>query len=104
MQRLHASIPYDSQRLRAWCQRWHLRELAFFGSVLRPDFHADSDIDVLIEVDPQSPISLFDLADMERELRLLFGRPVHVAEKAGLNPWIGPDILAQRQIAYVPLQ
>jgi uncharacterized protein len=30
------------------CERWHISELALFGSVLREDFHSDSDIDLLV--------------------------------------------------------
>jgi predicted nucleotidyltransferase len=35
-----------------FCKRYHIAKLSLFGSVLREDFHADSDIDVLVEFEP----------------------------------------------------
>jgi hypothetical protein len=42
----HLSI--DREAVSAFCQRHHIARLALFGSVLRDDFRADSDVDVLI--------------------------------------------------------
>ncbi len=44
---LGINIPTD--RIVDFCHRHHIQKLALFGSVLREDFHADSDIDVLVE-------------------------------------------------------
>lgn len=38
--------------IEAFCQRWQISELALFGSVLREDFRPDSDVDVLVELQP----------------------------------------------------
>ena len=40
------------------CRRYHVRELALFGSILRDDFRSDSDIDVLVEFEPGAHIGL----------------------------------------------
>ncbi len=37
-----------------FCQRWHIRELALFGSALRSDFGPDSDVDVLVTFSPKA--------------------------------------------------
>jgi predicted nucleotidyltransferase len=41
---------YDAARdaIAAFCRRWGVAAFALFGSVLRPDFRDDSDIDVLL--------------------------------------------------------
>ena len=92
-------IPTDE--LRAFCQRWKIREFALFGSVLRDDFRPDSDVDVLVEFATDHGWSLYDVVDMEDELRALFGRPVDLVMKGGLkNPIRRREILRTRQVVY----
>ncbi|MDE0177796.1 MAG: nucleotidyltransferase domain-containing protein [Gammaproteobacteria bacterium] len=69
---LHISIPRD--RLAAFCTRWRITEVALFGSVLRDDFDPESDIDVLVSFDAGARHTLWDLAEMERELSSTLGR------------------------------
>ena len=45
-------ISIDRTSLVALCRRHHIRRLSLFGSVLRPDFRPDSDVDVLVEFEP----------------------------------------------------
>ena len=54
-----------------FCQRWHIRNLALFGSALRDDFHADSDLDLLVTFDDDAAWSLFDHVQMEWALSAL---------------------------------
>ena len=51
----------------------HIDRLALFGSVLREDFTPNSDIDVLVEFDPDHIPGLITLAGMEIELSELIG-------------------------------
>ena len=44
------SIPKDE--IAEFCQRCHIRRLSLFGSVIRDDFGPDSDVDVLVELEP----------------------------------------------------
>ena len=46
MATLALSLPEDA--IREFCRRWKISEMALFGSVLRPDFRPDSDVDVLV--------------------------------------------------------
>jgi uncharacterized protein len=72
-----------------------------FGSVLRDDFRPDSDIDVLVSIDPKAPIGLFELIDMKLELETMFKRPVDLVEKEGLrNPYRRQEILRTAQVVY----
>ena len=70
---MSAQIPIDREKIAAFCRRHHIRKLALFGSVLRDDFRPDSDVDVLVEFDPDHVPSFFRLFDMERELSGLVG-------------------------------
>jgi uncharacterized protein len=67
------------------CQRWRIRELALFGSVLRPDFRPDSDIDLLVTFAPDAAWSGWDLVTIEADLTRLFGRKVDLVERAAVE-------------------
>jgi predicted nucleotidyltransferase len=70
--RLSITLPTDA--IEAFCQRWHITEMALFGSVLRDDFGPESDIDVLVTFTPDYQRSLEDVMAMQEELEALFGR------------------------------
>ncbi len=67
------SIPYDE--IAAFCERHHIRKLSLFGSVLRDDFHLDSDVDVLVEFE-EGHTPGWNITSMENEISDLFGRKV----------------------------
>jgi predicted nucleotidyltransferase len=69
----------------AFCQRWGVVEFALFGSALRDDFAADSDVDVLVSFGDEVRRSLFDLATMTDELEALFGREVDLLTRKGVE-------------------
>lgn len=64
-----------------------------FGSVARGDDHHDSDIDLLVEVEPGR--SLLDVIGLEQELAELLGRRVEVLTVGGLSPYLQQRILAE---------
>jgi predicted nucleotidyltransferase len=80
------NISIDQEKIQAFCRRWHISELALFGSVLREDFRPDSDVDVLLRFAPDSPYSiLFNHTEMEEELRQMIGRNVDLVSKQGVE-------------------
>ena len=84
-----------------FCKRWSITEFSVFGSVLREDFRPDSDIDVLVSIDPKAQIGLIELIDMKLELEKMFKRPVDLIEKEGLrNPYRRQEILSTAQVVY----
>ena len=94
-------IEIPRERIIEFCRNWRITEFALFGSVLRPDFRPDSDIDVLITFDPQAPWSLWDLDDLSDELGRLLGRKVDVVSKRALkNPFRRHEILTTRRVIY----
>jgi predicted nucleotidyltransferase len=94
-------IPH--KRIAAFCQRWSITEFSLFGSALRDDFRPDSDVDVLVSIDPKAKnIGLFEIIDMKLELETMFKRPVDLVEKEGLrNPYRRKEILRTAQVIYV---
>jgi predicted nucleotidyltransferase len=87
--------------LGSFCGKWKIKELALFGSVLRSDFGADSDIDLLTTFSAEANWSLFDLARMRNELSVLWGREVDIVQPNGLkNPLRRDEILSTRKVIY----
>jgi predicted nucleotidyltransferase len=87
-------------RLAALCRRYHVRELALFGSALREDFSANSDIDLLVEFEPHAEIGFWDLSGLQIELEQLVGRRVDLVPKHGLKPPLREHVLAGSRMLY----
>jgi predicted nucleotidyltransferase len=68
-----------------FCQRWHIRELALFGSVLRDDFRPDSDLDILVTFTPEANWSLLDHLRMEQELATLLNRKIDLFSRRAVE-------------------
>jgi predicted nucleotidyltransferase len=83
MKKAKFSIP--RARLAEFSRRWHISELALFGSALRDDFRADSDVDMLVSFSSDAHVTLFDMARMQEELKEIFGRNVDLVSKRGLE-------------------
>lgn len=92
-------IAYDAQALTAFCRKHHIRKLAFFGSVLRDDFQPASDVDVLVECDPQHIPGLAFFA-MQQELSALFGRPVDLNTPHVLSPAFRQQVETEAEVVY----
>jgi len=89
------------KKIAEFCKRLSITKFSAFGSVLRDDFRPDSDIDVLVSIDPKAHIGLFELIDMKLELEKMFKRPVDLIEKEGLrNPYRRQEILRTAQVVY----
>ena len=90
--------------IEAFCDRWQVVELALFGSVLRADFGPDSDVDVLVGFGEGARHTLFDLDDMELELKEIFGRKVDLVSRRGIeasrNYLRRDSILKSAQVIY----
>ncbi|MEQ8969348.1 MAG: nucleotidyltransferase domain-containing protein [Coleofasciculus sp. C1-SOL-03] len=98
------SITISDKSLKKLCQHWQIVELSLFGSILREDFNADSDIDVLVEFSEKARITFFDLDLIEQQLSQLFHRPVDVVTKSAIqqshNPIRRQNILDNSKVIY----
>lgn len=83
-----------------FCQRNRIRRLSLFGSVLRDDFGPDSDIDVLVEFDPEARVGLITFAGMEIELSELLGRKVDLQTPGSLSKYFRDQVLAEAEVQY----
>ena len=77
-----------------------VRRAALFGSVARGSGTPASDIDILIELDPDAPIDLFAYAGLKNYIADLFAGPVDVVDRDALKPYLRRPALADAIYAF----
>ena len=94
----HMKIPQD--KIAAFCKKHHILKLSLFGSVLRPEFRSDSDIDVLVEFEPGHVpgLAFFAMAD---ELSEILGRKVDPNTPQCLSRYFRDKVLQEAVVQYV---
>jgi hypothetical protein len=97
---LRPGIGVDDEDLDAFAQRHSIRRLAAFGSVLRGDFGPASDIDLLVEFEPDHVPGLLAIAGMELELEQMLGRPVDLRTYGDLSRYFRDQVRADAQELY----
>jgi hypothetical protein len=75
------AIELPIEEIRRFCEKWRIRELAVFGSILTENFGADSDIDFLYTFDDGDMWDLFDVIEMKQELEGLLGREIDFVDR-----------------------
>jgi len=89
---LDSLAPYRQRILDAAAPRG-ARNVRVFGSVARGDDRPNSDIDLLVDVEPGR--TLLDVIALEQDLQELLGRRVEVLTDGGLSPYLQQRILAE---------
>jgi hypothetical protein len=97
---LQKRFPVNRHKLAALCRKYGIKRLSLFGSILRADFSAKSDVDVLVEF--HRPVSLFQLVTLEEDLSKLVpgGRRIDVVTEKSLSKYFRDEVLALREIIY----
>jgi predicted nucleotidyltransferase len=73
---------------------------AVFGSRARGDNRPDSDTDIMIDVDPEAHISVYDYVGLKEYIASLFDGPVDVVSRDGLKPYVRPAATADAVYAF----
>jgi predicted nucleotidyltransferase len=73
---------------------------ALFGSVARGSNNTNSDIDIMIEIDPDVRMTVFDYVDLKDYISSLFDEPVDVVNREALKPYIRPAATADAIYAF----
>lgn len=94
-----AKINIPEEKIASFCRRNQIRRLAFFGSVLRDDFSAESDVDVLVEFEPDARVGL-QFFKMEQELSEILGRPVDLNTTGFLSKYFRDEVIADAKVLY----
>ena len=94
-----ALVSADERMIAAFCRKHHIRRLALFGSTLHGNSEADSDLDVLVEFEPDHVPGLAFFA-MEAELSELLGHRVDLNTPGFLSPYFRDQVLAEAEVHY----
>lgn len=98
------NLGLSEQEISDFCRRWRIAEFALFGSVLRDDFGAESDLDILVAFAPDADWSLLDHVKMEQELEALLGRKVDLLSRRSVersHNWLRRrEILDTAEVVY----
>ena len=98
---MNKHIVLPKEQIADFCRRRHIRRLAVFGSALRSDFNEASDIDILVEFEPEHIPGLFGMARMERELSaLLGGQKVDLRTPEDLSRYFRQEVLNEAEVQY----
>jgi uncharacterized protein len=89
-----------AEQVAQFCRENHIRRLSLFGSVLRDDFGPGSDIDVLVEFEPNTQMGLMGLTRVELALGELVGRRVDLVTPAGLHRRSRQKVVSEAQVLY----
>lgn len=96
------TLPISANELATICRRYRVRQLALFGSRARGDAQPDSDIDLLVEFQPEATPTLLDMAALEGELSQgLGGMRVDLRTSAELSRYFRDQVVLESQLQYV---
>ena len=96
----HLTIPHD--QLAQFCRANQIRKLSLFGSVLKGTARPDSDVDLLVEFEPNARPSLLDMARMEYELSAFMGgRRVDLRTAGDLSRYFRDEVVREAEAQYV---
>lgn len=84
----------------AYCRENGIARLSVFGSAVREDFRADSDVDLLVEFAAGTHVGYFRLVEMQEDLAGLIGRRVDLLTRGAISRYFRDDVLAQAEVIY----
>jgi hypothetical protein len=77
-----------------------VRHAALFGSRARGDNRPDSDIDIVVDLDPAAHLTIFGYAGLKDYIADLFDGPVEIVNRAALKPYLRPAATADAVYAF----
>ena len=101
MTKINQAVPIeiDSKAIAYLCQKYHICKLSLFGSILRSDFHADSDVDILVEFETGRTPG-FEFVDVQDRLSEIVGRRVDLNTPKSLSQYFRDQVMAEARLIY----
>ena len=91
----------DAAALAAVCRRHRIQRLSLFGSTLKRIAYADSDVDLLVEFEPNAKPGLIAMAKIEAELSpLVGGRKVDLRTAQELSRYFRDEVVGSAEVQY----
>jgi predicted nucleotidyltransferase len=98
---VEAQILVPEEAIADFCRHHGIRKLSLFGSVLTNRFSDTSDVDILVEFEPDRQVGFLRMAGMERELSAVLGRRVDLRTPDELSRYFRDDVLRTARVQYV---
>ena len=96
---VYHGIDMPGERIAEFCRRHRIRKLSLFGSILRDNFRPESDVDVLVEFEPEARTGLAFFG-MQDELSTMLGRRVDLNTVGFLSKYFRDEVLREAQVLY----
>jgi uncharacterized protein len=98
---MHPALHLDAQALKLFCESHQIRRLALFGSQAKGTARADSDVDMLVDFEPDGVPGLLGMATLEDELSALVGgRKVDLRTPRDLSRHFRDEVVRTAQVQY----
>jgi len=94
------ALDIDREALAEFCRAHRIRKLSLFGSVLHGTNRPDSDLDLLVEFEPDLRIGLFGVAGVEIELSELLGAKVDLRSPEDLSQYFRQAVIDEAEVLY----
>ena len=95
-----SGVTFPTDQIAEICRRFGITRLSLFGSVIRNDFHAESDVDILVEFAPTTRIGLIGVATMEADLTDAIGRRVDSRSAGDLSRYFRDEVIAGARLLH----
>ncbi|MGB5595938.1 MAG: nucleotidyltransferase family protein [Crocosphaera sp.] len=99
MHKTTISISLPLQKIKKFCERYHIYKFSLFGSVLRDDFTSESDVDVLVEFE-EGKVPGLAIIRMEDELSQIINRPIDLRTPADLSRYFREQVINEALVIY----
>ena len=97
---VETNLNISREKIANFCEKNQIRKLSIFGSALRKDFRLGSDVDVLVEFQPDARVGLIRLAGIEMELSKILGRKVDLNTPGFLSKYFRDQVLSEAVVQY----
>jgi hypothetical protein len=95
-----SGVTFPMDRIARICRRHGAARLSPFGGILRDDFHAGSDVDIMVEFAPATRIGLIGVAKMESGLAEAIGRRVDLRSAGDLSRYFRDEVVAGARLLH----
>lgn len=93
-------INITTKQIADFCKNNYIKKLALYGSVLGDNYRQDSDIDILVDLEPKAPVGFLEMARMEIELSEMIGRKVDLRTPRELSKYFRDKVVAEAEVLY----
>lgn len=97
---MESPFEIDQAAIKAICLRYGVQKLSLFGSAIHGDFGPDSDVDLLVEFQPDQQVGYFRLTELQLALEDVIGRKVDLRTPGELSRYFREQVMQEAVIQY----